>query len=397
MNRSAFRLVPPAGAPVPLRAVLPSLVERAGAPRGLAALQNELGARSTFLVSSGRVALTILLEALKRRSGRREVVIPAYTCFSVASAIARAGLTIRLCDVDPVTLDLDPAALRRLPLPEAVAVVSSGLYGLPSDLVGLEATARLFGTSLIDDAAQCLGATMAGRPCGTFGDAGFYSLGRGKGVTTMGGGILVVHRGELAETVASIVRELPRASAAETGVAVAGSLLYSGLLQPSIYWLVDRVLDLGGSHFEPEFPLARLSAYQRRLAEQVLPLAAVYNKTRRDHADHLRSGLDGVAGIALARPVAGANPVYLRFPILTRDSAHRATLLRQLRTAGIGASASYPTPIGDIPGITRYLAPDQESCPAASAIAMRILTLPTHPGVTARDVDRMIAIVRASG
>ena len=83
-----------------------SLVERAGAPRGLAALQSEQGARSTFLVSSGRAALTILLEALRRRSERREVVIPAYTCFSVASAIARAGLTIRLCDVDPVTLDL---------------------------------------------------------------------------------------------------------------------------------------------------------------------------------------------------------------------------------------------------------------------------------------------------
>jgi len=156
------------------------------------------------------------------------------------------------------------------------------------------------------------------------------------------------------------------------------------------------VLDLGGSHFEPEFPLAQLSAYQRRLAEQVLPLAGAYNKTRRDHADHLRSGLEGVAGISLARPVAGASPVYLRFPILTRDSAHRAALLRQLRAAGISASASYPTPIGDIPGISRYLAPDQESCPAASSIAARILTLPTHPGVTARDVERMIAIVGTS-
>ena len=66
----------------------------------------------------------------------------------------------------------------------------------------------------------------------------------------------------------------------------------------------------------------------------------------------------------------------------------------RLRESGISASASYPTPIGDIPGIARYLAPDQKDCPAASSIARRILTLPTHPWVTARDVDRMVTIVR---
>jgi dTDP-4-amino-4,6-dideoxygalactose transaminase len=83
--------------------------------------------RHAFLLSSGRAALTVLLQALRREPGRREVVIPAYTCFSVPSAIARAGLTVRLCDVDPKTLDLDLNALVRLDLSRVVAIVPSGL------------------------------------------------------------------------------------------------------------------------------------------------------------------------------------------------------------------------------------------------------------------------------
>jgi perosamine synthetase len=98
---SFFRLVAPAGAPVPVRSVLPAFVEGSGDRRGLSDLQERLGVRHLRLVSSGRAALTVLLEAMEQGSERREVVVPAYTCFSVPSAVARAGLTLRLCDVDP--------------------------------------------------------------------------------------------------------------------------------------------------------------------------------------------------------------------------------------------------------------------------------------------------------
>jgi dTDP-4-amino-4,6-dideoxygalactose transaminase len=310
--------------------------------------------------------------------------------------VARAGLVIRLCDVDPKTLDLDFNALVRLDLAKALCVVPAGLYGMPGDLVGLEVIARTFGTLLVDDAAQCLGAAKEDRPCGTFGDAGFYSLGRGKGITTMGGGILVTHREDLARSIEQEVRKLRRPSAREVCAAVGSSLAYSGMLRPSRYWIVDRVpfLGLGVSRFEPDFPVTKLSAYQRRLAEQLLPLLDSYNKIRRGHADQLRSGIEGVEGIEIPRPVEGASPVYLRFPILTRDGAHRSYLLGRLREAGICASISYPTSIGDIPGITRYLAPDQEPCPGARSIATRILTLPTHPWVTSGDVMQMVTVIR---
>lgn len=393
----SFRLVPPAGTPLPVRMIVRSLGPASAHDDGAKdALLERLGSRHVFWVSSGRAALTVLLRALRQGSARREVVIPAYTCFSVPSAIARAGLTIRLCDVDPKTLDLDLNALVRLDLSRTLCIVPSSLYGMPGDLIGLEAIARSFEALLIDDAAQCLGARHDGRLCGTFGDAGFYSLGRGKGITTMGGGVLVTSRDDLARSIEQEVRALPRATARDVVTAVAGSLAYAGMLTPSRYWLVDRIpfLELGGSRFEPDFPMTRLSAYQRRLAEQLLPLADAFNVGRRHRAEQLRSGIDGVEGIEIPRPVPGAHPVYLRFPVLTRDTAHRSDLLARLRAVGIGASASYPTAIGDIPGIAGYLAPDQAPCAGARSIATRILTLPTHPGVTPRDVEQMVTIIR---
>ena len=394
---SRFRLVPPAGAPLPARSVLPSVLPGLGDRRGFAELlAARLGAQSPFFVLSGRAALTILLKALRQGSDRREVVIPAYTCFSVPSAVARAGLTIRLCDVDPKTLDLDLNALVRLDLGRALCIVSSGLYGLPSDLVALEQIARRCGGFLVDDAAQCLGATQEGRACGTFGDAGFYSLGRGKGITAMGGGILVTRRDDLARRIQREIMALSRPAVWNVCAAIVSSLVYAAMLRPSRYWLLDHVpfLELGASHFEPDFPIAQLSAYQRRLARRLLPLLDSYNRIRREHADQLRVGIEGVEGIEVPRPLEGANPVYLRFPILTRDERHRAGLLRALREAGIVASPSYPTSIGDIPGIATYLAPDQEPCPGARSIATRILTLPTHSGVTQRDLEVMVRIIR---
>jgi dTDP-4-amino-4,6-dideoxygalactose transaminase len=308
--------------------------------------------------------------------------------------VVRAGLTVRLCDVDPKTLDLDLNALVRLDFRRVLAIVPSGLYGLPGDLAAMESIARQGGAALIDDAAQCLGATVAGRACGTFGDAGFYSLGRGKNITTMGGGVLVTNQDRLAGQLERRVLALPRPGLGRSLVAAFESLAYTAMLAPSRFWIADRVLDLGGSHFEPRFPLGRLSAFQQRLAARLVPDAEVYTVGRRAHAEALRAGIDGVEGIEVPRPIVGAKPAYLRFPILVRDRAHRVDLLQRLRAGGIGASASYPSAIGDIRGIARYLAPAQHACPGAASIAQRILTLPTHAGVTAADVEHMVAIVR---
>src|SRR5262249_11056928 len=99
------RTLPPAAALLGLGDLLHGLAGaiRSGRPAGRleGELREHFGVRHVFLVSSGTAALALILTSLKRLSSRREVVLPAYTCFSVPAAVERAGLAIRLVDVDP--------------------------------------------------------------------------------------------------------------------------------------------------------------------------------------------------------------------------------------------------------------------------------------------------------
>ena len=106
------RTLPPAAAPIYPHDILSGIKALFNGHRELERFEAELkdycGMRHCFLLSSGKAALTFILEALREiRPERDEVLIPAFTCYSVPSAIVRAGLRVRLCDINPETLDFD--------------------------------------------------------------------------------------------------------------------------------------------------------------------------------------------------------------------------------------------------------------------------------------------------
>jgi dTDP-4-amino-4,6-dideoxygalactose transaminase len=106
------RTLPPAAAPIYPRDIFSGLKGLLRGDRELARFESELknyfGMKHCFLVSSGKAALSLILLALKDMyPDRDEVLIPAFTCYSVPSAIVRAGLKVRLCDINPNTLDFD--------------------------------------------------------------------------------------------------------------------------------------------------------------------------------------------------------------------------------------------------------------------------------------------------
>lgn len=98
-------------------------------------------------------------------TGRPNVVLPAFTSYSVAAAAARAGARAELCDLDPRSLQLDRNALRRCVRPRTAAVVLGNVFGLPDVTADLRRV-REGGALLIDDAAQAFGATGDGRLVG---------------------------------------------------------------------------------------------------------------------------------------------------------------------------------------------------------------------------------------
>jgi dTDP-4-amino-4,6-dideoxygalactose transaminase len=357
-----------------------------------------VGVPHVFPVSTGRAGLTLLLQGLRRLStaDRTEILIPAYTCYSVPASIIKAGLRPRVVDIDPQTLDFAPDALAQAETDHALAIIATNLYGLPNDLPRLVSFARERGMFLVDDAAQALGARVGGRPSGTWGDAGLYSLDKGKNISSIDGGLIVTASEALARELQALVAPLPPASIGTVGMDLVKVLVYAAFLSPSTYWIPSAIpgLGLGQTRFTTDFPLHAMPAALARLAVTVLPRLDAYTETRRRHAYALIESLRAVPGLSLVREGADTFPVYLRLPVFIDTPRARAAVLDALTEAGLGATVSYPSALRDVPALVRAF-DGMPDTPGGRAVAARLLTLPTHPAVSGDDRRRIVDLVQA--
>jgi dTDP-4-amino-4,6-dideoxygalactose transaminase len=327
---------------------------------------------------------------------RDEVLIPSYTCFSVAASVVKAGLKVRLGDVDPATLDFNYERLRRLDLRRVLAVVATNLFGLPNDLPTLVTIAREHGMFVVDDAAQALGARVGNRWCGTWGDAGLYSFDKGKNLSAIDGGAVVSDSTQISEAIAKEFDGLPAPQLSDTLHGLVKLAAYVTLLHPRLYWIPNGIpaLGLGETAYTTEYAMTRPPAFLAALAATMLSRLDTYTATRRRNAQRMLDALHDSPGLQPIRPVASAEPVYLRLPVLVRDRRTRDAAIASLRRAGIGASGSYPRSIADIPELAAHVRGDERDETGGRVVAGRIMTLPTHPYVTERDCTRAVTVLR---
>ena len=356
----------------------------------------EAGSRQrAWLVSTGRAAMTLGLKAMQQAAGdprRVEVIFPGYTCYSVPASVERAGLVPRLCDVDPVTLSPDLESIADVDFSRVLAIVSANLYGLPNALQDMEGLARSHGFFMLDDAAQALGARYQGRPVGSFGDLGLFSFDKGKNITTLQGGVLVADTGRMSDALDAAMAGLRKAPLAATLATLLKLPVYALMLRPGLYGAVRQLpLGLGLTPFETDYPLESYPRALAGLATVQLERLGQINGTRVRNADRLRAALAGVPGLSTPRVLPEAEPVYPRYPVLVEPPA-RAGFISALEQAGIGATASYPQALIDVPEVARRLPRDQRPTPGAREVASRIVTLPTHGYSPAGLASRVAAI-----
>ena len=122
-----------------------------------------LGAREAVGVANGTDALVLVLEALGVGAGD-EVVCPSFTFYATAEAVSRVGATPVFCEIEPGSLNLDPADVAARVSERTKAILAVHLFGRPADLTALPA-----GVPVIEDAAQAFGATVGGAKAGAVG------------------------------------------------------------------------------------------------------------------------------------------------------------------------------------------------------------------------------------
>ncbi|WP_433083966.1 DegT/DnrJ/EryC1/StrS family aminotransferase [Dactylosporangium sp. CA-052675] len=317
-------------------------------------------------VANGTDALELALRAAGVGPGD-EVILPANTFIATAEAVARINARVVLVDCDPRTYLIDVDAALAAVGPKTRAIVPVHLYGQLAPVerlrAGLASTART-DVVIVEDAAQCQGATRFGAGAGAEGIAAtsFYP---GKNLGAYGDAGAVV--------------------AADEALAVSVRTISSH------GGLTKYVHDVVGFN-------SRLDALQAVVLRAKLTRLAGWNAARRAAAaryDELLEGLD------VTRPVTLDGNEHVWHLYVVREaspdgsSTRRDEVLARLNAAGIGAGIHYPYPIHLTPAFAG-LGHAKGSFPHAEQAAVEILTLPLFPQITPDQQEIVVEALRAA-
>ena len=321
-----------------------------------AALAASVGTSDAVGVASGTAALHLALVAAGIGPGD-EVVLPPNTYFATAEAIVAAGARPVFADVDPDTALIDPEAVEAAVTPATAAIVAVHLYGQPADADALGEVARRHGMFLLEDAAQALGGTWAGRPVGSLGRAAAFSFYPSKTLGALGDG---------------------------GAVTTSDSMLARRVRQLRDHGQVAK--NVHGTFGFNE----RLDALQAAFLNVKLGHVAEMQAERLAAAATYASKLAGLDGVELLRTSALAGHVHHLLVIQVR--ARRDIVLETLRRHGVEASVHYPTPIHLQPAFAAAGGrPGQ--FPVAERLANHILSLPLFPGIDTAAIERCVSVL----
>ncbi len=386
-----FRCLPPTGTKMPLgvlsKAIINSLWRSGYVNKFEESICRYFELEYGFVVSSGRGALTLLFQAMRKmRPQKDEVILPAYTSFSVPAAVVKAGLKVSLYDVDPRTLTIDIKSLKKNTNSSTLCIVACHLYGYPCNIDAIVTLAKDSGVFLIDDAAQSMGAIYKEKYTGTFGDAGIFSLNRGKNITTMGGGIIVTDSEQIAS---ALKRIMPKKERLVAGViAILSMMILNMLLNPRFYCIANDLhfLNLGESIFSSEFSINKYTEFQACIGMRLLEMLNVINGDRISKANKIMSMLPMGRKVALIEEIEGAKSVFLRLPILCDKTFYKGC-------ENMGIIRGYPLPLNEIEALRPHLSLNEDKFPGAKWLSEKIWTLPTHAYVTENDMDDIIELL----
>jgi dTDP-4-amino-4,6-dideoxygalactose transaminase len=270
-----------------------------------------------------------------------------------------------------------------------LCVVPTHFFGIPADIDKLRTKLRGSGIMIVEDAAQAMGGIHNGKFLGTQGDAGFFSLSRGKAITSIEGGIIVTDDPRLASVLRAQI-----ASLSSYGPFQQLKLLFSAcalwlFLRPRLFWFPKLLpfVNFGETVFDPDFPLRRMSGLQAGLLRKWRKKLKLFSDMRMKVSE-LWSALPTTALDGHRRgPYAMEKGSLIRYPVFFKNQTIRDTLLSLSNKYGWGITRVYREPVTTIKAL--QIAENEKKAPGAQACAETLLTLPNHGFVTTNDVSRI--------
>jgi dTDP-4-amino-4,6-dideoxygalactose transaminase len=329
-------------------------------------------------LNSATAGLHLALEALGIGPGD-EVIVPTWTFTSTAEVVTYLGARPVLVDIDPVTLNADPEAVRAAITARTRAFMAVHVAGLPMDIGPLVRELAARDIAVVEDAAHAFPSRIAaedGRLAGTIGRVGVFSFYATKTITTGEGGMLVTDDGAIADRARQMSLHGISRDAWKRYTA-AGSWYYEVEAAGFKYNMTDLAAALG---------IVQLGRADELLAAR-RALAARYRAalTDLDVSDALDLPPDATDG-------SHAWHLFILRLRLDRLTMGRNAVIDALRERGIGTSVHF-IPLHRHPYYRRTWLREGDAFPRADREFERVISLPIWPGMTGADVDRVVAAI----
>ena len=336
----------------------------------LAAFESELaayhGVEHAVAVSSGTAALHLALLTLGIGEGD-EVIVPSFAFVAVAGAVHQVGARPVFAEIDPLTLNLDPAAVERAIGPRTRAILVVHTFGVPAEMNALRELAQKHRLALIEDACEAIGASYDGRKAGSFGDLAVLGFYPNKQMTTGEGGAVLARD----PAHAARLRRLSN-QGRDPGP------------DPKIDWL-DQI-EPGYSYRLPEAACA-LGRVQLRRIDAMLAL----RKQAAQRYDALLEGICGLERPPLALPRREIS--WFVYVVRLPEGVNRDRVREQLAGQGI-ATGRYFAPIHLQPAWRARSG--AERLALTESIARRTLALPFFNRITGEQQQEVAAALLAA-
>ncbi|MCK9484061.1 MAG: DegT/DnrJ/EryC1/StrS family aminotransferase [Candidatus Marinimicrobia bacterium] len=361
-------------------------------------LKKYLDVENLILVNSGTTACYLLLELFKKiriSDKRNEIILPAYTAPSLLLPIRAAGLNAVLVDTDPDTFNIDIRKIRAAITPQTLAIMPVHMFGLPVDIAPIVEAVTEQEIFIIEDAASSLGSVIGGRQTGAIAPFGFYSLNRGKNVSTLAGGIIVWKEPGYTALLKDLAANLPPVSHKAEFLMWLRFLGLSMAVRPLGYTALAPIL--------AKFKYTTLHTHFDSFA--YTDMQAALGKILWRRIEQLTNRRVG-NGLALMRIFAGrpgfttptilpdAMAAFNQFPVIVHDLGRRQRLQEKLLKIGIETTLMYEKPL-------HYIFPElnprtYDNFPQATYLAEHLLLIPPHTQIGLALLKKIKTIVEAT-
>jgi len=349
------------------------------------------GVRHAVAVTSGRVALSAVLDALRIPDGA-EIIVPAYSFHTIPDVVRACGYVPVYADSHPKNYALDPERIEASVSEKTAAIIVIHPFGQAAPMEGVLEVAERLGIHVIEDPSQSIGACIPGRRVGAIGKAACFSLVHGKNMMTFKGGMVLtdddsVYSRVLRRVVGTDppddgrVRSLALSGLAQWALSTRIGFVGGVFPAISLMNLVDR-RRLNRLFEEERSPFVcsgveTLSNLQAALGRLQLDRLDKRNALRRRNAEGVLRGLDGQTGIRLPEVVGGGEGTWNALPVRVADGIR---FQRDLLFHGVDTRADYMTVFAHEEEWKRH---------------GDVVYLPNHPGMGDADVEYVVRAVRA--